>query len=403
MKIALVNTGGTIDSIGSPLAPMSSEQFRLAFTKILSPIIESKYPDLEICYPADITFPATGLHTLDSTNLQPQDWCVIAEKILETYDQYDGWLILHGTDSMAYTASALSFLLSSVNRLGAPTSALTKPVILTGSQVPLFSQDSPEDPLTLRYSTDGYKNICSAIDFLHTRIPEVTLAFNGSLFRGNRTAKINANMDAAFGSPNFAPLAEVGTNLFVNRALISSEPPKLEISLDNPAVLKRAQERLSYISEQISSVKVMPLASFPATFGKSGPSFLSRIIDAVVSVGLNGLVLESYGEGNFPSGALPTDSIGDIHRALEGASKSGVHIVDCTQVLTGHIDFNAYAAGAWLATIGAVPGQDMTPIAAFAKMTILLAEQNYSKKDWGPEDIPYLLGTNLAGEMTSAK
>lgn len=400
MRLAIINTGGTISCVGKPLAPMTSAEFANASQRLLNPIVAQEFPDLELDYITDLVFPATGLGTLDSTNLQPTDWCVVAERILVDYQDYDGWVILHGTDSMAHSASAFPFLLNAFDRNGNPTGALSKPVILTGSQSPLFSQDSPEDPLTLRFSTDAFQNVCAAIAYAQRGIPEVAVAFRGHLWRGTRVLKTNADMDEAFSSPNLPPLGSYGINLHVNNALLLPGPAHPAISLDNPLVQDLMLNRLRFIAENISDTVVMPFKAFPAAFGageESAQAVIANLLRAILATGVKGLVLDSYGSGNFPSGATG-DEVGPIEAVIAQATSEGVVVVNCTQVLSGTVNSSIYAAGAWLAQAGAISPGDMTPICAFSKTTVLLAERGWGGNDWEAGTVRSLISQSLLGE-----
>lgn len=399
MKLAVINTGGTITCTGNPLSPMAAEPFAQACQEIVQPALAQEFPDLEIDYVTDLRFPESASGTLDSTNLQPTDWCLLAQRILEDYDLYDGWVILHGTDSMAYTGSALPFLLSAFDRYGNATIALDKPVIITGSQVPLFQQDTPDDPLTLRYNTDAFQNVCAAVAAARTGTPEVGVAFRGHVFRGPRVVKSNASEDHAFSSPNFPELAQVGINFELNTPVVLPGPVSSDVALSNPEVRKRAQERLSFIAGHIDANPVVLLPAFPAAFASDGATaFLAKLIDAVVSAGAKGIVLESYGEGNYPSGNPDRPEDGAVARALKAATQSGVTVVDATQVQAGTVNATAYASGAWLPWAGAIGIGDMTSIAAFAKTMVLLAEQGWDGSDWEAGTVRNLIGQSLAGE-----
>lgn len=402
MHIGIINTGGTISCVGEPLAPMESTAFAAACKSIIEPVLIQAFPELKFDYLTDPRFPETGKSTLDSTNLQPADWCVVAQTILDNYHDYDAWVVLHGTDTMAYTASALPFLLSSFDAHGNGTAVLSKPVILTGSQVPLFYQVDGE-PLTLRYSTDAYQNLCAAVAFARTGIPEVALAFRGKLLRGCRSVKVSSDMDDAFDSPNLAPLGTLGINLDLNTSMVLPGPWGADVSLDNPTVLERARHRLAHITSTINNVKVAPVAAFPAPYDGEG-AFLAQVLDAVQDAGAEALILESYGEGNFPSGATGTNPIGAVRASLERADKMGTLIVNCTQVISGTVNDSAYAAGAWLSQVGALSPGDMTAIAAFAKTTVLLAEAHTAHHDgwegnnWGSQTVKNLVRESLVGE-----
>ena len=142
MKIAVINTGGTISCVGNPLAPMTAQAFADASTQLLNPILLQQFPDLEITYLTNVTFPESSTQTLDSTNLQPTDWCIMAKGVLDNYAAFDGFVLLHGTDSMDFSGAALSLLLNAFDADGVGTAVLSKPVIITGSQVPMYYQAS---------------------------------------------------------------------------------------------------------------------------------------------------------------------------------------------------------------------------------------------------------------------
>lgn len=378
---------------------MAAAPFAQACQEIVEPALLQAFPDLEIDYVTDLRFPESASGTLDSTNLQPTDWCLLSQRILEDYDLYDGWVILHGTDSMAYTGSALPFLLSAFDKYGNATIALDKPVIITGSQVPLFQQETLSDPLTLRYNTDAYQNVCAAVAAARTGAPEVGVAFRGHVFRGPRVIKANASEDHAFSSPNFPEWAQVGINFELNTPVVLPGPASADVALSNPDVRKRAQERLEYIAAHIDANPVVLLPAFPAAFASDGAAaFLAKLIDAVVSTGAKGLVLESYGEGNYPSGNPDHPEDGAVARALKAATQSGVTVVDATQVVAGTVNATAYASGAWLPWAGAIGIGDMTSIAAFAKTMVLLAEQGWESNDWEAGTVRNLIGQSLAGE-----
>lgn len=399
MKLAVINTGGTISCTGDPLTPMSAVPFAQASREIVEPALVQEFPDLEIDYVTNLRFPESSSGTLDSTNLQPTDWCQLSKRILDDYDHYDGWVILHGTDSMAYTGGALPFLLSAFDKHGNATIALDKPVIITGSQVPLFEQATPTSPLTLRYNTDAFQNVCAAVAAARTGIPEVGVAFRGRIFRGPRVIKSNASEDDAFSSPNFPPLAQVGINFQLNTPVVLPGPVCDDVALSNPKVRLRAKERLTYISEHVDGRPVVPLPAFPASFSADGSSaYLAKIIDAIVSTGAKGIVLESYGEGNFPSGDPDTPELGAVARSLKAATNAGLVVVDATQVEAGTVNATAYASGAWLPWAGAIGIGDMTAIAAFTKATVLLAEQGWSGNDWDMQTVRDLVRQSLVGE-----
>lgn len=400
MQIAVINTGGTISSIGQPLQPMSASAFAAACTQIINPIVLQQFPGLEITYVEDLTFPESKSGTLDSTNLQPTDWCLIAGYILQNYSSYDGWVVLHGTDSMDFTGTALPFLLSSFDENGIPTAALSRPIIITGSQIPMFYQASEGQTLTLNFNTDAFQNVCGALAAAQSGIPEVCVYFADFLFRGNRVLKVNASQFRAFTSPNYPPLGESGIEFAIEGARVLPPPVSYAVSLDNPQVLQGALAQLNSIADRINQYPVMQFNAFPAWYDMSNTTgLLASLIDACVGQGIRGLILESYGEGNFPSGNPDAPADGATYQALQNANASGVVIVDCTQVIRGVVNDNAYAAGAWLPAVGALNPADMTPMAALAKLMVLLTAAEFN--NWSAADVKTLFQLNLLGEIRS--
>ncbi|WP_024300912.1 asparaginase domain-containing protein [Pseudogulbenkiania sp. MAI-1] len=399
MNIAILYTGGTIGCVGNPLAPMNTDDFSNAFKNLITPILRQQYPNIAIDFPP-ISFPESSSGTLDSTNLQPSDWCLMAEWVLNTYGQYDGWVVLHGTDSMDFTGPALSFLLSDCNALGFPTATLSKPVIITGSQVPLFHRASPQTALAINYNTDAFQNVCGAVAAAQSGVPEVGVYFQNQLYRGNRTVKTNASQFNAFSSPNYPALGEYGIELDIDFANVLPLPATPDVSLDTPATLSALQQRLAYIAQHIDAFPAMQFNAFPAAYSASaGTAVIANLIDACGATGIKGLVLESYGEGNFPSGNPDNPAEGAIYQALARADAAGVVIVDCTQVLSGTVNDSAYAAGAWLPSVGALSPADMTPMAALAKVIILSTVAAYH--GWSANTVKTLVQTDLVGEMQS--
>ncbi|HST57524.1 MAG TPA: asparaginase domain-containing protein [Longimicrobium sp.] len=402
MIVNVINTGGTISCTGDPLAPMSASQFASACQTILNPILLQQFPDLQINYVTDLVFPESTTGTLDSTNLQPTDWCRMAAYILEHYTECDGWVVLHGTDSMDFTGTALPFLLTSFSADGYPTASLSKPVIITGSQVPMFYQSGQQ--LTLNFNTDAFQNVCGAVAAAQSGVPEVCIYFQNHLYRGNRSLKTNASEFNAFSSPNYPALGEYGITFRVEQEVVLPPPVGYGVSLDNPTVLSAQAAQLAYVNANINQFPVMQFNAFPAWYqfnDQQGTStgLIASLIDACVAQGVKGLILESYGEGNFPSGNPDTPSKGAAYQALYNANASGVVIVDCTQVIAGVVNDNAYAAGAWLPQVGALNPADMTPMAAFAKLMILLAGAGYSGNNWSAADVKRLVQLALLGEM----
>lgn len=402
MNIYVINTGGTISCTGDPLAPMSAQQFAQACQEILNPIIAQQFPGLQITYVTDLTFPESTTGTLDSTNLQPTDWCLMAGYILNHYSECDGWIVLHGTDSMDFTGTALPFLLSSFSSLGVPTAALSKPVIITGSQVPMFYETPGTTNLSLNYNTDAFQNFCGAVAAALSGVPEVCIYFDSHLYRGNRSVKTNASEFKAFSSPNYPALGQYGITFEVDFEEVLPPPVSYDVSLDNPTVLSGAIAQLNYISSNINNYPVMQFNAFPAWYQFTvAPcsGLIASLINACAAQGIKGLILESYGEGNFPSGNPDTPSQGATYQALDQANAQGIVIVDCTQVIEGVVNDSAYAAGAWLPQVGALSPADMTPMAALAKLMILMTSAGYATNNWSLPVVKTLFQLNLLGEM----
>lgn len=371
MNIYLLYTGGTIGSVGTPLSPMQGPQFEAAFQSNVESIITTQIPGSSISY--------DWFHTvLDSTNMQPSDWVTIAQKIVSNYANYDGFLILHGTDTMAFTSSALSFLLP----------GLSKPVFVTGSQLPLFYQDGSN--YSLLYNTDALRNVLGAIEFMTFGIPEVGLYFDDNLYRGNRAVKSNASQFAAFSSPNLPSLGLYGVLPKLNDALILPQPDSA-VALDNN--LNAVAQQLDAVANNINSQSVIQFPFFPAYYNtNSGDSLAVSMLTQLQSISppLKGIVFESFGEGNIPD--FP-----QMQTLLGTFNTQGMIMIDCTQVYAGDVNYNAYATGAWLRGAGVLSGFDMTAIAALTKLTVLIAANASAPL----ETIKTLLGTNLAGELTA--
>jgi L-asparaginase len=280
---------------------------------------------------------------LDSSNMTPVEWVKIARDVAEQYDRYDGFVVLHGTDTMAYTASALPFLLG----------GLRKPVIITGSQIPLCE-----------VRNDARENLITSLMIAADHdVPEVCLYFGGKLLRGCRSTKVSADGFAAFDSPNFPPLGTVGIAIEVNRDLVRDAPRAKRIS--------------------VPSLKA-PVVSALRLF----PGISSELIRNVLRPPLQGLVLEAYGVGNGP------DKDHAFLAALTEATKRGVVIVDCTQCLEGTVNLHEYAAGSALARAGVISGFDMTPEAALAKLYVLFG------RGLSPQRVKEEMQKDLRGEMT---
>lgn len=284
---------------------------------------------------------------IDSSNIMPQDWATLARLISQHYDQYDGFVILHGTDTMAYTASALSFMLS----------GLTKPVILTGSQIPLAQP-----------RTDATNNLLNAIEFAReSRIQEVCICFDGQLLRGNRSKKVHTSSLRAFDSPNLSPLGQSGINIQLFNKTQTNDTLPL-----GTAPLFRIPE----FTHQVAQLHLYP--------GINN----AQLQAALDNEDIRGVVMLSFGAGN------PPDNNQYLMSLLKQANQRGVVIVNLTLCPSGEVIQGSYATGAKLNQLGVVPGADMTIEAAFTKLLFLLATETDTAK------IKALMAKPLHGEMT---
>ena len=281
---------------------------------------------------------------LDSANMTPAHWLYIARDIESHYDDYDGFIVLHGTDTMAYTASALPFMLEH----------LAKPVILTGSQIPLCEIRS-----------DARANLINALLIAAAGdIPEVCLCFGDKLLRGCRSQKLAADGLSAFDSPNFPPLGRLGITIEVDESLIRWTPERGQLG-------------------------VQALVNPPVAVLRLFPGITAELVRMMTQPPLRGLVLETYGVGNGPDGDA------DFIAALAEATERGVVIVACTQCVRGSVDLRAYRAGSALARAGVLSGFDMTTEAALAKMFYLFS------RGLEADAIREAIGRDLRGELSA--
>lgn len=395
MKLCIINTGGTIGCVGAPLAPMPAAAFATAARRLLGPAIAAACPEIDLHFDTALRFSDGPSGTLDSTDLEPADWCRMARAILDRYDDFDGFVLLHGTDTMDFTASALGFLLNAVSANGIGMAVLSKPVILTGAQLPLFRD--ADGALTLNAGSDGFANLCGAMDLARLRLPEVAVFFDGKLLRGSRALKVSTTRFAGFDSPHLPPLAERGIGVWRGPTPALPGPAAPHLALDNAGARSLLAAQLAAIARDIGAHPVIQLPAYPAARGPDG--ILPHLIRNAVEAGAGAIVLESYGEGNFPSGAPGNPDAGAVRAALHEAGKAGVLIVDSTRVIGGQVGGFHYAAGAWMAGIGAVSAGDMTAVCAFAKTTILSAAAAH--RGWDRATVATLIETDLVGECQS--
>ena len=337
-NILLVYTGGTIGMV-KDLKSGALKVFN--FNKLLQRIPELKLLDCNI---EAVSFD----QPIDSSNMTPKKWAKIATIIRENYDRFDGFVVLHGSDTMSYSASALSFMLQN----------LDKPVVFTGSQLPIGD---------LR--TDAKENLITAIQIAslqnstHPVVREVCLYFEYKLYRGNRTTKISAEHFNAFTSPNYPALAGSGVHLRVNRDLLLAPPSagglKVETGFDDNVVI----------------IKMFPGIS-------------EKVLTSIMEIkGLRGVVLETYGSGNAPTDIY---FISILQRAIE----RGLYVVNVTQCSGGSVNMGHYETSTLLKEIGVISGGDITTEAAVTKLMYLLGSSTTGT------DIKELFEKPLCGELS---
>lgn len=359
--IAILYTGGTIGCDGFPLAPLPGDMFSERVNALPCFIDGALHLDDDeiVCSIEWISRPA------DSSDLVPLDWLAMTVWVLERYDRYDGFVILHGTDTMSWSASALSFLLQ----------GLSKPVVFTGSQLPLVQERS-----------DAVQNLLTSLMIAATcGIPEVMLFFDHLLLRGNRSVKVDSRSFNAFASPNYPELGCAGTEIIFNH-LLHLDPPTPEVSLDNPRNRADRLHELSLLRQVMPDYCVVALTLFPG--------IPAGIVDALLSLTprLKGIVLKSFGSGNAPASS-------GVIEALARAREQGVVIVDSTQVLSGAVRMKNYETGYRLQhTAHAVCGHDLTAEATLAKLICLTGRALIEGLD--TDAVEKGIETVICGEMS---
>ncbi|WP_261990346.1 type I asparaginase [Hymenobacter sp. BT188] len=287
-------------------------------------------------------------HPIDSSNVTVADWALMATIIGDLYEQYDGFVVLHGTDTMAYSASALSYLLEN----------LAKPVVLTGAQVPVG-----------RIRTDARRNFITALDIAaarhpdgSARVPEVSLFFNTLLLRGTRAKKVESQHFAAFKSENLPPLVKAGIHLDFNDAIIRPLPTApLHVH--------------THLDESVAILKLFP-------------GITEKVVGAILGVeGLRGCILETYGSGNAPTQPW-------FLSCLETAQARGIHVLNVSQCEEGRVEQGRYETSASLLARGVLGGDDITTEAAITKLMFVLGQKK------SPPETIRLLTSNLRGEIT---
>lgn len=339
-KVLLISTGGTITMVrgkkDGALQPADMETFKAFMPELFAGKIQV---DIQAFDPL-----------IDSSDIGPDSWRQMAQIVYDHYDAYDGFVILHGTDTMSYSASALSFMLEN----------LGKPVVFTGSQLPVgvLRSDAKENLLTAIEIAAEQDEEGNAI------VPEVSIYFEDCLFRANRTTKRNAEHFSAFNSYNYPALAKAGVHITYQPHLVHYSDPNLPLRLH---------------TQFDTNVAVLKLF----------PGIQPAVVRAVLKTkGLKGVALETFGAGNAPSDRW-------LYRELKAAVDRGILIVNKTQCNTGSVEMGLYAVSLNLMRAGVLSGYDITTEALLTKMMLLLGENPDQ-----PERVRELLGKNLCGEVT---
>ena len=333
-KICILYTGGTIGMVPTEKGYAPKKGYFRSLLDDISQLRHSDMPQWDL-----VEFDPL----LDSSDISVREWNAIGYAISSRYDDYDGFVILHGTDTMAYTASALSFMLE----------GLGKPVVMTGSQIPMCEVRS-----------DGRDNIINSLMIAaQGKANEVSIYFAGKLIRGNRATKTSADDLIAFTSPSYPALAEVGIDI-------------------------RYSRRALQLPEQPAAFKMREFKSVPIAVLKMFPGMRFDLLEPIITKKIQGVILEAFGSGNIPS--QDTALVNSIRRASEG----GTLIAVCSQCYQGTARIGTYAASSKLGEFGAVSCLDMTTEAAVAKLYYLFSQ------DMETEALKRAMETNLRGEMS---
>lgn len=312
-KICIIYTGGTIGMVPGKNGYIPSEHRLEDDLSAITDLFKPGMPALEVIQFSPL---------LDSSNVAIPEWNKIGRTIAENYEKFDGFVVLHGTDTMSYSASALSFMLEN----------LDKPVIFTGAQIPLCEIRS-----------DGYSNIVSSVVIASEGVVrEVCIYFDGRLIRGCRSIKVSSDQFAAFDSPNFPLLADVG----------------ITIEYHHPGGLPERKGMFAFT----------PFEEVPVGIIKMFPGIQIRLFESIMTRQLKGVVLETFGAGNIPSG-----STGEMIPIIKKAYENGTLVVVCSQCVQGTVSLGAYETSKALRDIGAVTGKDMTTEAALTKLIYLFS------------------------------
>lgn len=337
-KVLIIYTGGTIGMVEDPITGALNP---FDFDHLQDHIPELNKLDVDLTVES-LEFP------IDSSNVSPDTWFQLVSIIGEYYQVFDGFVILHGSDTMAYSASALSFLLENVS----------KPIIFTGSQLPIG-----------KIRTDGKENLITAIEIAAAKengfpvVPEVAIYFEYSLYRGNRTTKVSAENFEAFQSPNYPLLAEAGVHIKYNRFAINK-------STGEQFYVRKK------ISTNVASIRIFP-------------GIQREVFQAVANIPeLKGLVVETFGSGNTPTHKWLSEELLNLER-------KGVIVVNVTQCNTGQVLQGKYETGVHLEKVGVLSGKDMTFEAAITKLMYLLGCDELSF-----EEVKRCMEENIRGEVS---